>query len=443
MEGGELTVTGEQYTEEQILEGLTETARTISRLMITLLVLALFSLLAIGQPDAYLLDTAAKVNVPSIGATTAKALLIVGPLLLIGVRIYLQIYVEHWRCLDAIANQKKIKRPVVVSPMRHRVLARFTDLALYLLVPIVLVAFTWKAMALPATWGHGLFALTIFVTAVHLMQGWSRKWRARLYISAGIGTVVGVIGVLPFIDDLQRPLDLRYANIKNTDLSNVDLRRADLRQADLSGADLTEANMQEADLDEANLKGARLDWANLKKARFNFANLEGASLSRADLEGAILFGANLQRTRYFETNLKGAQFDKANLKRANISSSELTGASFKQANLEGARIIGVDMQKARLDNANLQRAELWNSNLERANLSEANLKGADLSGSSLRGASLYKALLQGAVFQHSEGDLNFEVDLREAILEKACGDERTRLPQGYKVPHCKSQPPYR
>ena len=48
----ELAVADEQYTEDQIVEGLSETARTVNRLMITLLALGLFSLLAIGQPDA-------------------------------------------------------------------------------------------------------------------------------------------------------------------------------------------------------------------------------------------------------------------------------------------------------------------------------------------------------------------------------------------------------
>ena len=62
----------------------------------------------------------------------------------------------------------------------------------------------------------------------------------------------------------------------------VNLRNANLRDTDLSGADLRGANLRGADISDASLQGADLRWANLSKA-----HLFGANLSEANLRGAI------------------------------------------------------------------------------------------------------------------------------------------------------------
>jgi hypothetical protein len=72
--------------------------------------------------------------------------------------------------------------------------------------------------------------------------------------------------------------------------NKANLRWANLREADLSGADLSWANLREADLSGANLSGADLSWANLRGANLSEANLSGADLSGANLSGANLRG---------------------------------------------------------------------------------------------------------------------------------------------------------
>ncbi|MGC8875381.1 MAG: pentapeptide repeat-containing protein, partial [Chloroflexia bacterium] len=71
-------------------------------------------------------------------------------------------------------------------------------------------------------------------------------------------------------------------------LSGVNLRQADLSETNLSGADLSHA-----DLSEANLVGADLTGADLSHADLSEANLVGADLTGADLTGAILDQATL------------------------------------------------------------------------------------------------------------------------------------------------------
>lgn len=67
----------------------------------------------------------------------------------------------------------------------------------------------------------------------------------------------------------------------------ADLRWANLRDADLSGADLRWANLRCANLRDANLSYANLHYANLRDADLRYANLSYANLRDADLSGAV------------------------------------------------------------------------------------------------------------------------------------------------------------
>ena len=67
----------------------------------------------------------------------------------------------------------------------------------------------------------------------------------------------------------------------------VNLRNANLRDTDLSGADLRGANLRGADISDASLQGADLRWANLSKAHLFGADLFGANLSEANSRAAI------------------------------------------------------------------------------------------------------------------------------------------------------------
>lgn len=410
--------TAEKYTDQQIVDGLNETAKTVNRLMLTLLALGLFSLLSIGLPDAYLLTPAATVSVPSVGATSAKALLIVGPLLLIGARVYLQIYVEHWRDLDEIARARNIMRAAIVSPMRHPMLRWLAGAVFYLLVPVALAAFTWKAIAIPKWWGYGLLIVTVFVLAAHLLQDWRLKWTVRLGICAIIAGVIGVIGRCVFMQDLHRPLDLRFAELNLTNLAGMDLRKADLRQAKLNGADLRRAKLQGADLTRAMLERADLRWAQLQRAI-----LIEAELQRADLTGAQLKNANLIL---------------AQLQKANLSDAQLQGADLEEAQLQGA-----DLEAANLKWAGLEDAQLKDANLHEAKLQGADLTGAQLQGAELSGANLQSTTLTLTNFSYAKG-------LTPNSLDSACYHPKTGdkaddkylgppigLPDGITIPPCK------
>jgi uncharacterized protein YjbI with pentapeptide repeats len=87
--------------------------------------------------------------------------------------------------------------------------------------------------------------------------------------------------------------NLKYANLRNTELFGANLIGAKLCYANLNGATLSRSNLSGADLSSANLSHATLRGANLNDATLIDANLSGATLIDANLSGANLSGATL------------------------------------------------------------------------------------------------------------------------------------------------------
>ncbi len=187
----------------------------------------------------------------------------------------------------------------------------------------------------------------------------------------------------------------------NDNLSNADFRRANpakvdlkstnaiLVDVDLSGAQLGDADLSQAFLKGANLSGAFLFNANLSGVNLTNANLSGANLFGSDLSGAILTSTNLSGAYLIIANLTGAQFVDADLSQTFLQGTSLSGANFSEANLSAAVLHG-------------------------ANLSQANLRGADLSAAKLSSAR----------------------NLNQNQLDKACGDDKTQLPEGLTIKTC-------
>jgi uncharacterized protein YjbI with pentapeptide repeats len=244
----------------------------------------------------------------------------------------------------------------------------------------------------------------------------------------------------------------------------LELQDVNLADAGIPGADLSRAYLSGANLLATNLSGANLSIANLSNARLAGANLSGANLSGAYLRHAILENANLSRADLFGSNLtdallNSANLSYANLSYANLSSADLRGAKLFTANLSGAQLSSANLAsfsglnfplsksvKTNLIEANLSGANLSGANLIEANLIEANLSGANLSGANLSGAQLSRANLSGADLKGA--DLGYAIlsgailpganlsgaKLTQTQLDKACGDENTKLPEGLTPP---------
>jgi uncharacterized protein YjbI with pentapeptide repeats len=373
-----------------------ETATQVTRIGLTFLGTTAFCLLSLFSSDSALLFGKEKINVPGAGPVSFGGFMLVGPVVLIVLRIYLQIYVEHSERLERLARSMSIARAPMLVPLQNPLIRYFSGLIFYLLLPLTMLLFAWKAAVFPA-WGSGLLGVAVAVVASHLMLPLKKfSWRSKVLLSTGAAIVVAA--TMFGIGLVRRPVDL-----SNADLSGKWLFRMDLRNADLTSANLSHADLSRADLSRANLRFAILSSANLSGA-----NLSGAYLSRANLTGANLTGANLT----------GADLRLD----ANLSRTDLTGANLTGADLSGvADLTGANLTGANLSGAYLSRAYLRRNNLTGANLSgvsRADLSGADLSGADLGGAK----------------------DLTQEQLDKACGNADTKLPEGLTLKLCDSGP---
>jgi hypothetical protein len=105
-----------------------------------------------------------------------------------------------------------------------------------------------------------------------------------------------------------------------------------------------------------------------------------------------------------------------------------------RANLSGQWLVGVYLSKADLRDAILSGANLSDAYLGRANLRDAILSGASLNRASLRAAYLGRANLRDADL--SDADLSDAENLTQSMLDRACGNANTRVPEGLTLKPC-------
>jgi len=252
-----------------------------------------------------------------------------------------------------------------------------------------------------------------------------------------------------------RGWNLRYVNAEKAFLVRADLQGADLQGAVLEGADLREANLYKAKLQHANLRMADLQNADVAVRRIRSTktdygywqppdlgywlsekiqgtNLQHIDLTMAKLQNAKLGYAQLQNANLFQAELQNAKLQHAKLQHANLQCANLQMAKLQQADLRGANLqdadlFGADLQDANLFWAKLKHANLTGAKLQNARLAGADFQNADLSGNWLQNADLRAAKLKNVNLQNT--NLLAVRGLTSQQLDKACGNEKTKLPK--------------
>ncbi|MEO1042881.1 MAG: pentapeptide repeat-containing protein [Pseudomonadota bacterium] len=380
----------ETISDEKLEAGLEKTAATIQQLTLTLLVVSVVAVSVAGTPDLALLLPDSAISMPTFGGMPLRLALVVGPIVLVAVRVYLQRYIVRWRRLESTARQRNLSRPVTISPMRDDILRIGTMSMRYLLVPVAMAVITWKALGDPMPLGYALAMATLFVTVVHLIQDLPAKWFVWVPALVLVGTGVFVLSEpgqrflpealaepLPSTADIHRPLDLRYADLARRVLIEEDLRGADLELANLDQSKLERANLTRANLREASLQNANLWYANLTEVDLQLANLTDADLGVVNLTDADLRAANLTGA-----NLVGANFTNAELSPTNFREARLWHASLSSAHLSGANLSDAELQAA-----NLAYAGLWSATLTAGTLGKSLLFGTSFNYSFATGST--------------------------------------------------------
>lgn len=267
-----------------------ETSRTIRRIFYGIMATCLFCLITLtSESDIQLLIPNSKITLPILNYKMGfDAFLLVGPVVLVGLGIYLHIFVaEHRRFALPVENVQPILPNFAGWTSKLTMLFIF-----YWTIPITLAVFAWKAW--PASLGGILTYLTFGVAAVSIVLQLRRspqRWRGWA-IPLLIVFYAGFIHSFKYITD-HRQLSLFKADLSSKDLRSVPLVGANLVEATLKNANLSGADLSRADLSNADLTGAILSGANLRYTKLVAANLSNTKLSKAKLENCDLSNANL------------------------------------------------------------------------------------------------------------------------------------------------------
>ena len=163
-----------------------ETATQVNRVGLTFVGTTAFCLLSLLSPDSALLGGNEKINVPLAGPVSFFGFMLLGPEVLIALRVYLQFYVQHSDRLDRLARSMSVVRAPTFVPLHDPLIRLVGGFTFYMLLPMAMLLFAWKAAVFPA-WGSGLFGLVVAVIASHVMLPFGKfSWRLKGVLSISV-----------------------------------------------------------------------------------------------------------------------------------------------------------------------------------------------------------------------------------------------------------------
>ncbi|HKJ52874.1 MAG TPA: pentapeptide repeat-containing protein [Gammaproteobacteria bacterium] len=206
-------------------------------------------------------------------------------------------------------------------------------------------------------------------------------------------------------------LCLLAATLGNTVQAGCNDRRA--AGMDWSGCKKISKLLGGTDYTGSRFDDAILTLSKIDDSYFKDTSLVKADLTRVDATGSRFEDANLTKAVGYRAN-----FDKVSLHRSNLSKSEFFRASFRKA-----EIVDVDWSKSELGRVDFTKAKLSDVDFGFSNLSRVDFDDAELSTVNFEGAYTFLTRFEGV-------DLRTVKMLTQAQLDQACGDSKTRVPEG-------------
>lgn len=176
------------------------------------------------------------------------------------------------------------------------------------------------------------------------------------------------------------------------------------------------------------LGGSVFDGADLQGTDFTFTDLRGSSFNKANLRKAKLIRSSLASSQLQESNLAKVEAYRGDFSDANAENAKFNNAEMQRATFENAKLVGADFTKAELGRADFEGATLTGTKFTMANLSRARFTGASFTGPiDFEDAFLLLTRIEGL-------DLSKATGLDQRQIDIACGDAKTKLPEGLTTP---------
>jgi uncharacterized protein YjbI with pentapeptide repeats len=335
-----------------------EISNTVRRVMLSLLAYALFCGITLASTnDASLFGVGSEIELPIAGTSIDySTFLTVGPLILIGLIVYLHLFLQSG--IDLGRTQDANPLPYLFN-MKNPLAIIVSSFLHYWLPVLLLFQFAWKATPHPmAGFWLGLLSISVGIVMAYLYL--ARTSEESGAIPRRLNRVIFFIFALLFAMQmasggamLKRTLMLDGAQFENRDLRDFDFRDASLKEANLkntklkganfSGANLNGANFTGADLKNVNFRNALLEQVNLKGLLLNGSDLGGANIINTQFSGANLTGVNFKKALLEEKNHEESNLKESDLRESDITTAQFDGAIFKNADLRD--MIGMSCDK--------------------------------------------------------------------------------------------------
>ncbi len=216
--------------------------------------------------------------------------------------------------------------------------------------------------------------------------------------------------------------------------SDCDLSKKNLSGANMNGASFPRSDFTAADLSNAKLRGSNFSRAIFRRADLSGSSATGSNFSWADFSGATLDNMNGNGNNFSRATLNGAKGKSADLVAANFSYAKLLGTSFQDAEFSYSNFSNTDFSGAKLNEARFEM-----SNLSFVNFGASDLSNVEFNRVDLQNARFDNTLLTGVVFTEAflpGADLSKARGLTAEQFASACGDSKTRLPEGLSLADC-------
>lgn len=370
-----------------------EASKTIRRVMLTIVGYSFFCILTLGTPDKLLVENNNKIKLPFANIEIDFGnFLIVGPIVLIGLLIYMHIFIVYWRGIPP----GQVARPLpFIFNMPGRFARLLSGFLFYWLAPLVLLIFVRKAGVLT-----GLPLLVLMTALVTTALVWLEiRYRpadhrggvrdALLWIVL-IGLLAVSVKFLWVRSVEHGPILIAFASDVAEPI--VAAIWSDDSEAETQVASVTVVD-ENSQPDSSGTSGSGQASTKPAKTEPKSANVKPvvtkSKLTKKDQGGE-------HTTQVPQIVQRGAQSQQVSnflSRRLNLANADLRKADLMSWNLVGADLSGADLSGLRLNGSPESSKRVWNANLSDANLSKSSLSYVEFTGANLTRASFLNAKL--------------------------------------------------
>jgi len=193
------------------------------------------------------------------------------------------------------------------------------------------------------------------------------------------------------------------------------------------------------DLSYRTMPGLSMRGSNFSGSDFSHANLSGGSLHLSNLAGASFHKAYMMRVSGEGVILQNAILRNTTLTEASLLSSDISNADLRRADLTRGNFSGSDFSGSVLKSCDAVDANFTGANFTDAKLNHGNFDGADFTSAIMVNTDFGNAVVSHSIFQGanlSKADMSDVSGLTQEQLVGACGNAKTRLPEGLILSNC-------